>query len=97
MARYVILMNWTDKGIANVKDTLNRYHDAKARLESKGGSFEAIAWTVGPYDLVAIVNVPDEETTAAFNLELAAGGHLRSVTMRGFTEDEMGRIISKID
>ncbi len=97
MARYVLLLNWTDQGIANVKDTVNRYRAAKQLLESKGGSFEAIAWTIGPYDLVSIVNVPDEETGAAFNLQLAASGNLRSLTMRAFTEDEMSGIVGKID
>jgi uncharacterized protein with GYD domain len=63
----------------------------------QGGSFEAIAWTIGPYDLVSIVNVPDEETGAAFNLQLAASGNLRSVTMRAFTEDEMSGIVAKMD
>jgi uncharacterized protein with GYD domain len=90
-------MNWTDQGVASAKDTVNRYRAAKQLLESKGGSFESIAWTVGPYDLVATVNSPDEETTAAFNLQLAAGGNLRSVTMRAFDEDEMSRIVGKID
>ena len=97
MARYVILLNWTDRGVENVKNTVNRYQAAKQLLESMGGSFEAIAWTIGPYDLVSIVNVPDEETGAAFNLQLAASGNLRSVTMRAFTEDEMGSIITKMD
>jgi uncharacterized protein with GYD domain len=95
--KYVILLNWTDTGVGNVKDTVNRYHAAKEMLESKGGSFEAIAWTIGPYDLVSIVDVPDEATGAAFNLQLAAGGNLRSVTMRAFTEDEMSGIIAKMD
>ena len=97
MPRYVILLNWTDTGVANVKDTVNRYHAAKEMLESKGGSFEAVAWTIGPYDLVSIVDVPDEETGAAFNLQLAASGNLRSVTMRAFNEDEMSGIIKKMD
>ena len=97
MVRYVLLLNWTDQGIATVKDTVDRYRHAKQLLESKGGSFEAIAWTIGPYDLVSIVTVPDEETGAAFNLQLAAGGALRSVTMRAFTEDEMSSIVGKID
>jgi uncharacterized protein with GYD domain len=96
MVRYVLLLNWTDQGIATVKDTVERYHHAKQLLESKGGSFDAIAWTIGPYDLVSIVTVPDEETGAAFNLQLAAGGALRSVTMRAFTEDEMSSIVGKI-
>jgi uncharacterized protein with GYD domain len=94
--KYVILMNWTDQGVANVKDTVNRYHAAKQLLESKGGSFEAIAWTIGPYDLVAIVDVPDEETGSAFNLQLAATGNLRSVTMRAFDESEMSGIIGRM-
>jgi uncharacterized protein with GYD domain len=97
MVRYVLLLNWTDQGIANVKDTVNRYRAAKQLLESKGGSFEVIAWTVGPYDLVSIVSVPDEQTGAAFNLQLAASGNLRSVTMRAFTEDEMSGIVGKMD
>jgi uncharacterized protein with GYD domain len=95
--KYAILMNWTDKGVASAKDTVNRYRAAKQLLESRGGSFDAIAWTIGPYDLVAIVDVPDEETAAAFNLQLAASGNLRSVTMRAFDEDEMNGIIGKMD
>lgn len=97
MVRYVLLLNWTDQGIENAKDTVSRYRAAKQLLESKGGSFEAIAWTIGPYDLVSIVNVPDEETGVAFNLQLAASGNLRSVTMRAFNEDEMSSIVGKMD
>lgn len=97
MAKYVILLNWTDKGVASAKDTVDRYHAAKQLLERKGGSFDAVAWTIGPYDIVATVDVPDEQTAAAFNLQLAASGNLRSVTMRAFTEDEMSGIIGKID
>lgn len=97
MVRYVLLLNWTDQGVASVKDSVNRYNDAKRLLESKGGSFEAIAWTSGPYDLVSIVSVPDEETGTAFNLQLASAGNLRSLTMRAFSADEMSSIIAKMD
>ncbi len=47
-----------------------------------------ILWTAGPYDLVAVTDVPDEETGTAINLQLGATGNLRTITMRGFTEDE---------
>jgi len=94
--KYVILLNWTDQGIANVKDTVNRYQAAKQLVESKGGSFEAIYWTLGPYDLVAISDVPDEETGTAINLALASTGNIRMSTMRAFTEDEMTGIIAKM-
>jgi len=94
--KYVLLLNWTDQGIANVKETVNRYHAAKQLVESKGGSFDAIFWTQGPYDLVAVTEVPDEETGTAINLQLGATGNLRTLTMRAFSEDEMTGIIQKM-
>lgn len=96
MAKYAILINWTEQGVKNVKDTVTRYQAAKQMVESKGGTFDAVLWTAGPYDMVAITDVPDEETATAINLQLAAAGNLRTLTMRGFTEDEMTGIISKM-
>ncbi len=96
MPKYVLLLNWTDQGIANVKETVNRYHAAKQLVESKGGTFDAIFWTQGPYDLVAVTEVPDEETGTAINLQLGATGNLRTLTMRAFTEDEMTGIIGQM-
>lgn len=96
MAKYVILINWTEQGARNVKDTVTRYQAAKQLVEKKGGTFDAILWTAGPYDMVAITDIPDEETATAVNLTLAAAGNLRTITMRGFTDVEMTRIISKM-
>jgi uncharacterized protein with GYD domain len=97
MPKYVILLNWTEQGVKNAKDTVDRYQAAKRLVESKGGGFDAIFWTVGPYDLVAVTDVPDEQTAAAINLQLAASGNLRTTTMRAFDEDEMKGIIARMD
>jgi uncharacterized protein with GYD domain len=96
MPKYVILVNWTEQGVKNAKDTVSRYRAAKQLVESKGGTFDTVFWTVGPYDLVAVTDVPDEETGSAINLLLAAGGNLRTLTMRAFDEDEMQSIIAKM-
>jgi uncharacterized protein with GYD domain len=93
---YVTLYNWTDQGVANAKDTVNRYQAAKQIVESKGGKIETILWTVGPYDLVTVADFPDDETGTAVALQLASGGNLHSTTMRAFTEDEMTAIIAKM-
>jgi len=97
MPKYVILLNWTDQGVANVKDTVNRYEAARQLLESKGARFDTTLWTAGPYDLVAVVDAPDDETGTAINLQLGATGNLRTLTMRAFTADEMKGIIEKMD
>lgn len=96
MPKYVILVNWTDEGIRNAKDTVDRYQAAKQLVESKGGRFDTILWTLGPYDLVAVTEVPDDETGTAINLQLGATGNLRTLTMRAFSPDEMQGIIGKM-
>ena len=96
MPKYVTLYNWTDQGVANAKDTVNRYQAAKQLVESKGGKIETILWTVGPYDLVTVADFPDDETGTAVALLLASTGNLRSTTMRAFDEGEMTGIIGKM-
>lgn len=96
MPKYVTLYNWTDQGVANAKDTVNRYQAAKQLVESKGGKIDTIYWTMGPYDLVTIADFPDDETGTAVALQLAGTGNLRSVTMRAFAEGEMKGIIEKM-
>jgi uncharacterized protein with GYD domain len=96
MPKYVGLYNWTDQGAASAKETVDRYQAAKALVESLGGRIESILWTAGPYDIVVVVDAPDDETVAAVGLTLASTGNLRSVTMRGFTESEMAGIVAKM-
>ena len=96
MPKYVILTNWTEQGAKNVKDTVSRFQAARQLVESKGGTFEMFFWTQGPYDMVGVTEVPDEETGTAINLALASTGNIRTLTMRAFDEDEMAAIIAKM-
>ena len=59
-----------------------------------GGTYE-IYWTIGPYDLVAISEFPDEESATAFALELGSQGNVRTTTLRAYNADEMRSIIAK--
>ncbi|HXV33243.1 MAG TPA: GYD domain-containing protein [Gaiellaceae bacterium] len=95
MATYVSLINWTDKGVANFKDTVDRYEAAKAAKAAHGVTFKDVYWTVGPHDLVTIVEAPDDETATAALLSIAAQGNLRSTTLRAFGPDEMRSVIAK--
>ena len=86
----------TDKGVANFKDTVDRYEAAKAAMGAQGVAFKDAYWTVGPYDLVTIVEAPDDETAAAALLSIAAQGNLEaSTTLRAFGPDEMRSVIAK--
>ena len=96
MAKYVVLLTWTEQGVKTAKDTVKRSRDAAKVFEQMGGKLEQVYWTTGGYDLVAIASAPDDETLAAVLLSLAKAGNLRTHTLRAFTADEMTGILAKM-
>jgi uncharacterized protein with GYD domain len=96
MPTYVVLMNWTDQGIRSVKDTVQRRDQANALAEKHGASLEEVYWTVGPYDLVSIVEAPDDESATAMLLELATAGNLRTTTLRAYDREEMSGVLQRL-
>ncbi|GGT26556.1 GYD domain-containing protein [Streptomyces atratus] len=95
MLTYVALLNWTDQGIRNYKDTAKRSEDFGAAAQKLGAKLLNIYWTVGPYDLVAVVEAPDDETATAVLLQLGGVGNVRTTTLRAFGREEMDRIIGE--
>lgn len=89
MARYVSLLTWTDQGVRNIKDTLNRANTARESFPSKGGKIIDVYWTLGQYDLVVVFEAPDDETASRLLMGLSMQGNVRSSTMRAFNEKEM--------
>ena len=55
-----------------------------------------IYWTQGPYDLIAIIEAPDDESIAAAMLGVAAHGSSRTTTLRAFDRDAYERILAKL-
>lgn len=96
MATYVILSTFTEKGIGSVKQTTKRADAARAAAKEVGVNMREVLWTQGQYDVVSIVEAPDEAAVAAFGLSLAGAGNVRSQTLRAFTKDEMEKILAKV-
>lgn len=95
MPTYVSLINWTEQGVANFKDTVARYQDANKAAAAFGGQISQIFWTVGPYDIVTVTDFPDDQSATAFLLALSSRGNLRTTTMRAFGPEETAQIIAK--
>lgn len=93
MPRYVVLFDWTDQGVRNYKDTVDRYDAANNQLQGLGVTFADIYWTLGGHDIVAIADADDDESLAAGLLAVAGGGNIRTKTLRAFSRDEMRSII----
>jgi uncharacterized protein with GYD domain len=96
MPTYVTLMNWTDQGIRTANESVQRRDQADALAEKHGARIEQVYWTVGPYDLVTIIEAPDDESATSMLLELGSAGNLRSTTLRAFDREEMSGIIQRL-
>ena len=96
MATYVVLFNWTEQGIRNVRDTVERSDRANELAERHSVSLEHIYWTVGPYDLTVVAEAPDDESISAFLLELSSAGNLRTTTLRAYNREEMSGILERL-
>ena len=96
MRSYVILADWTDQGVKNIRDTLKRAKAFRSLIESRGGKLREHLYTLGEYDIVMVTEFPDDETAAAAVLTLAALGNVRARIIRGFTDEETAAIIPQL-
>ncbi len=96
MATYVVLASFTDKGVHDAKDTLERADKFKELAKKSGITVKDMYWTLGAWDVVTICEAPDDETATALSLSVAARGYVRTQTMRAFSAPEMKTILGKL-
>jgi uncharacterized protein with GYD domain len=94
MSTHIILINWTQEGIKNVKESPKRLDAAKAAFKAAGAELKEFYLVQGRYDMVVIAESPDAETAAKLSLALGSAGAIRTETLRAFTEDEYRKIIA---
>ena len=96
MATFITLINYTDQGIRNVKDTLKRGQAAKKLAAKHGCEIKALYYTMGPHDAVCRIEAPDDESYVAFALAAGSLGNIRTLSLRAHSEDEMKRILKNL-
>ena len=96
MAMYLSLLQFTDQGIRNVRETIKRAAAATADAEKMGVKVTESFWTMGAYDVVLLLDAPDDETVSAFSIKLGSLGNVKSRTMRAFRRGEMESVLAKI-
>lgn len=96
MPGYIILSKLTQQAVANIKQTPERIGQNKALAESMGVKHVGTWVTLGEYDMVTVVDAPDDQTLAAFVLALAVGGNATTQTMRAFSERETAEIVVRL-
>lgn len=96
MPTFVLLMNLTDQGIRDIKNTPARIDAAVKAWEGMGGTMSAFCMTMGAYDYVAVGEAPSDEIAAAFAMSLGKAGNVTTTTLKGFSRDEVARITASV-
>lgn len=96
MAKYIMLLNWTDQGIRNVKDSPKRFDAAKKLAQELGGEVRKFYMTIGPYDMVVVLELPNDDAAAKFALTVGSGGNVRTTTMKAFPESAYRTILGAL-
>ncbi len=94
MPMYVAIVNWTDQGIRNVKDTARRAEAFIDAAKKMNCTVRELLYTMGPHDIVTIIEAPNDETVSRLSLGVGMLGNIRTLTMRAYSKDEFGKIIA---
>jgi uncharacterized protein with GYD domain len=94
MPTYITLVRFTEKGITNIKQSPARIEGAKQAFRSAGAELKQWFLVMGQYDVVTIVEAPNDETMARLSLSIGSLGNVRIETLRAFTEDEFRKMIA---
>lgn len=96
MPTYISLIQYTQKGIESIKDSPKRLDAARKAYEEAGAKLKDFYLVLGEYDIVTVVDAPNDETAARVSLQLASKGNIRTKTLRAFSEAEYRKIISSL-
>jgi uncharacterized protein with GYD domain len=93
---YILLINWTEQGISKINESSDRYNSFKASLEKVGGKLVGGYYTFGEFDVIIIIEAPNDETVMSLMLKIGSAGNVRTKTLKAFTADEASKIIKDL-
>jgi uncharacterized protein with GYD domain len=96
MSTYVVLYKFTADGVKTIRDSVKRAGQVRQQNAAAGFKILEVFWTQGPYDMVAIVEAPSEETMMGAMLNVVSAGNVTSTTMRAFDATAMSKILATV-
>jgi len=96
MPTYIALLNWTQQGISRVSSSAERLDAGRQAFKKMGVEIKDTYLTMGRYDLVCVIEAPDDETYAKAVLGLGAQGNVSTETLKAFNEAEYRKIVGSL-
>ena len=96
MATYCVLGSFTEQGVRGAKDSPKRAEAFKEMAKKCGVTVKEVYWAQGQYDVVTILEAPDDLAVTSLALSVGALGNVRTQTLRLFSPADMKGIIDKM-
>jgi len=96
MPTYLVLGNFTEQGLHKVKDTIKRTEAYAAMAKKCGCTVKESYWLLGQYDMLALVDAPNDAAITSLQLSAGSLGNFRAQTHRAFSASEIEPILQKM-
>lgn len=96
MVTFISLCTFTDQGIRTINESTKRTDMVMKAASKFGSKITHLDWTQGQYDLISIIESPDDTSASAFGLVIASAGNVHMQTLRAFNRNEMNSILGKL-
>ena len=96
MPTYIALLKWTGQGAGKVKDSPSRLDAGRKAFKKIGVEIKDTYLTMGRYDLVCVIDAPDDETYASAMLSLGSQGNVQTETLKAFSEEQYRKICKSV-
>jgi uncharacterized protein with GYD domain len=93
MSTYIAMLNWTQQGIKNVKESPTRLDSARSAFKRDGVTLKEMYMVTGRHDMIVVIDAPNDAALAKAMLAGASQGNFTSETCRAFTEEEFRTIV----
>jgi uncharacterized protein with GYD domain len=96
MSSYVVLANYTEQGLRNIKEAPASGYRIEELIETSGGKLSLVYLTMGLYDLVFVAEAPNDAVFATILLNITKAGDMHTTTLKAFSSEEMSQIINNV-
>jgi|SRR5262245_10602530 len=96
MATYIALVNFTDQGIRQIRQTTDRAKALINAASNLGIKVKDVFWTMGGYDAVLIAESANDDAVMTFAASMGSLGNIRTQTLRAFSAEEMNRVLANM-
>lgn len=93
---FICYLNWTDQGARAVKGVATRHENLKTEIAGLGGRLVGGYVTKGQYDVVLVLEMPDDDAMTKLAIGLASRGHVRTTTVRAYLPEEFGKLAAAV-